>query len=87
MSAAAGRFWKIKLAVAGKPLLPGSQGAVSPALSDHPHWESRKLCLSASELLLREQTGAAKSIWENNLCCSAFPHLKRSLGWVQGAEG
>lgn len=87
MSAAAGRFWKIKLAVAGKPLLPGSQGVVSPALSDHPHWESRKLCLSASKLLLREQTGAAKSIWENNLCCSAFPHLKRSLGWVQGAEG
>lgn len=87
MEAAAGHFWKIKLAAAGKPLLHGSQGTVSPALLDHPHWEGKKLCFWASKLLLWKQAGAVKSIQENNLCCSGFPHLKRSLGWVRSSEG
>ena len=87
MWVAARRFWKIKLAAAGKPLLRGSQGTASPALSAPPRWDGKKLCFWARQLLLSKQAGAAKSVWENNFCCSGFPHLPRSLGWARGSGG
>lgn len=59
---------------------------VSSAITS-PTLESKKLCFWARKLLLRKQTGAAKSNWENSVCCLGFPHLKRSLGWVQGSKG